>query len=379
MMLRFLKQIIIIVVLALAFTIAPPATNAQTATFQEATITEISATETITYPDGTQTVVTTFELQLDSGETVTTELERLAEDSAVLYQKNDRVMVGNELGPDETQIYFITDFVRTPQLGWLAVGFLLVVIAIAGKHGLQAILGLASSFGIIFWFLLPKLEAGWNPLQVSIIAAFLIVSVTYYLSHGFKRTTTIAVASTIVALVTTMILAQIAVGFTKLTGFASEEVAFLQTGATSSIQAQGLLLAGIMLGALGVLDDITISQVAIVRELKRNKPDASEWELFSSAMRIGRDHIASLVNTLILVYAGSSLPLLLLFQRSNLSFRQVLNYELLAEEIVRTLVASTGLVLAVPVATGLAVFWPFDDIETNEQTTESHSRVGHHH
>jgi len=162
-------------------------------------------------------------------------------------------------------------------------------------------------------------------------------------------------ASTFIALVITGILANVFVEVAKLTGYASEEAGFLQVAKQGMMNIRGLLLAGIIIGTLGVLDDITVSQAAIVQQLKEISSKISPKELFSRAMNIGRDHIASMINTLVLVYTGASLPLLLLFIDSSHSFSEVINYEIIAVEIIRTLVGSIGLIAAVPITTFLAV------------------------
>ncbi len=141
----------------------------------------------------------------------------------------------------------------------------------------------------------------------------------------------------------------------KLTGYASEEASFLQVSRQGSFNVRGLLLAGIIIGALGILDDITISQAAVVSSLKQASSKIKADELFAKAMDVGKDHISSMINTLILVYAGASLPLMLLFVDNPHPFSEIINYEIIADEVVRTLVGSIGLVLAVPITTLIAV------------------------
>jgi len=174
----------------------------------------------------------------------------------------------------------------------------------------------------------------------------------------------VAIAGTLISLIITGILANLFVSESRLTGFASEEASFLQAAKQGTINIQGLLLAGIIIGVLGVLDDITISQSAIVFQLKATKNKIQFGDLYTKAMNIGRDHISSMVNTLILVYAGAALPLLLLFIDNPHPFSEIVNYEIIADEIVRTLVGSIGLILAVPIttfiATWIALRWNHD-------------------
>lgn len=185
---------------------------------------------------------------------------------------------------------------------------------------------MAFSFLIIFKFILPKILAGANPILIAILGSLLIIPVTFYLSHGLNRKTTLAIIGTITALILTGLLAGVFVNATKLTGFASEEAGFLQVAKQGQVNIKGLLLAGIIIGLLGILDDITISQSAIISQLKQSSPKLKSGELYKKAMEIGKDHIASMVNTLILVYTGAALPLLLLFINSPRPFSEVINY-----------------------------------------------------
>lgn len=322
---------------------------------QQATITSLASEEVITYPDGTQTKTQVFNLKLDSGEEVQVTVERLVEDNQFPYQVGDQVVVTREQTPNG-DLFYIADFVRTPALGLVFALFVVVVVAISGWHGVRSLVGLASSFVVIFWFILPYIERGINPVLVAIIGAGFIMLITFYLSHGFHRKTTLAVAGTFLALISTGLLSLLFIQIARLTGFATEEAVFLQVVKGSAFNAQGLMLAGIIIGTLGVLDDITLSQASVVQELVQANPKITPQKLFIQAMNVGKDHIASLVNTLVLVYTGSSLPLLLLFQDSRISTLSLLNYEIIAEEIVRTLVGSMGLVLAVPLTTFLAVW-----------------------
>jgi len=183
-----------------------------------------------------------------------------------------------------------------------------------------------------------------------------IIPATFFLSHGFNKKTWIAIGGTLIALIITGVLADIFVEGAKLTGFASEEAGFLQAHKLGLINIKGLLLAGIIIGVLGVLDDITVSQSAIVQQLKEANSKLKAGELYKKAMSVGKDHIASMVNTLILVYTGAALPLLLLFIDNPHPFSDIINYEIIADEVVRTLVGSIGLMLAVPITTFIAAF-----------------------
>lgn len=272
------------------------------------------------------------------------------------YKVGDRVIVTISKGPDKKNVFYITDYVRRISLYWLFAFFLTVVLVIGGLRGFTSILGLGFSFLVIFAFVLPQISAGRDPVGVAIIASMVIVPVSFFLSHGINKKTISAVIGTAIALIITGVLANFFVNTVNLSGFASEESSFVEAAKPGIINMQGLLLAGIIIGALGILDDITISQAAVVSQLHKLNPKLDYYELFMKAMDVGRDHIASMVNTLVLVYTGAAMPLLLLFINNPISPTDVINYEVIAEEIVRTLVASIGLILAVPITTLITVF-----------------------
>jgi uncharacterized membrane protein len=272
----------------------------------------------------------------------------------LIFKKGDKLVLSKSQDIDGNNYFQITDYVRRGPILFLFIIFCLLTLFIARGRGLSSLFGMAVSFLIIFTFILPQILAGFSPVLVAIAGSLLIIPVTFYLSHGFNKKTTIAVAGTFLSLVITGILAVIFVEAAKLTGFSSEEAGFLQFATQGAINIKGLLLAGIIIGVLGVLDDITISQAAIVFQLKEANPNLKVKELYKRAMDIGRDHISSMVNTLILVYTGASLPLLLLFVNNPHPFSEVVNYEIIADEIIRTLVGSIGLVLAVPITTYLS-------------------------
>lgn len=251
--------------------------------------------------------------------------------------------------------YYITGYNRVEPLAWLFVVFALVSVLVAKKNGLFSLLGLIFSFLIIFKVTLPMLLSGTNPILTSLLTVAIIAPVTFSLSHGIGGKTLTALIGTLSALFATALIALLFTSVTNLTGFGSEEAMFLQLQA-GDISIKGLLLCGIIIGTLGILDDVTISQASIVEELKRANVRLTPWDLYTRAMRVGRDHISSAVNTLILVYTGASLPLLLLFIKSPLPTYALLSYDMIAEEIVTTLVSSVGLILAVPITTLIAAY-----------------------
>lgn len=270
------------------------------------------------------------------------------------YEVGDKVHVLRTEHIDGSDVFYIADYIRRDGLLVLFSVFAIMAIVIGGKWGATSLLGMAFSFLVIFLFVLPQIVAGKNAIVTAIIGTSIIIPVTFSLSHGFKIKTLIAGVSTVITLIITGIIAAISVELTHLTGFGAEEAAFLQVQLGEIVNIKGLLLAGMIIASLGVLDDITISQASVVSELYKTNKKLKVSELFGKGMNVGRDHIASLINTLVLVYTGASLPLFLLFVDSPLPFSEVINYELVAEEIVRTLVGSIGLILAVPITTFLA-------------------------
>lgn len=288
------------------------------------------------------------------GSKVIVENNTISSSNARLYDSGDRLVVLHSVDIEGNDLFFVTDYVRRSGLLVLALFFVGLALLIGGKWGAFSLIGMGLSFVVIFTFVLPQIIKGYDPVLVAVSGSALIIPITFYLSHGINRKTNIAIIGTLITLVLTGLLAVYFVDLTRLTGFASEEAVFLQVQKGGLINMKGLLLAGIIIGTLGILDDITISQASIVEELRKANKNLDSKELFLSAMRVGRDHIASLINTLVLVYTGASLPLLLLFINNPSPVSDIINMELVADEIVRTLVGSIGLILAVPVTTFLA-------------------------
>lgn len=272
------------------------------------------------------------------------------------YSVNDNVLVNTTIDLEGNQGYIIIDFVREDSLILLSILFVILLVIVTKWKGLFSLFGMFFTFFVIFIFVLPQLLAGDNPILVAIIASLVIIPVSFYVSHGFNKKTTIAIIGSIISLVITAILASIFTQLGHLTGLSSEEAGMLSIG-QNNLNMKGILLAGIVIGALGVLDDITISQAAIVDELANTAKLTKAKDLYSRSMVIGKDHITSMVNTLVLAYAGASLPLLLIFTNNPHPFSEIINYEMIAEEIIRTLVGSIGLILAVPITTIIAANW----------------------
>lgn len=274
----------------------------------------------------------------------------------VKYRPDDKVIVsqsGNIDNPDE---YVITDFARGDGLIILSIIFIITILAVARGKGFYSIIAMFFTFLIVFKFTLPQILNGSNPIFISIISSLIIIPITFYLAHGLNKKTTISIIGSVITLIITVILGSIFIKLGHLTGLSSEEAGMLSLD-KNSLDMTGILMAGIVIGALGVLDDITVSQSAIVEELSLTGKLTKVKDLYSRAMVIGTDHITSMVNTLVLAYAGASMPLMLMFVNNPHPVGEIINYELIAEEIIRTMVGSIGLVLAVPITTYLAARW----------------------
>lgn len=256
-------------------------------------------------------------------------------------------------GPDE--YYSIVSAKRDQGLFLLAIFFFLLVVATSGKKGINAFIGLIFSFSVIFTFIVPRILSGENPVTVSLIGSVLILLGTLYVSYGFNRKSVSALIGISVTLLFVGLLSNFLIYSMNFTGASSEEASLLAVALKNTINLAGLLIAGIIIAAIGVLDDITITQASVVSELIGTDPTLDKAQLFKKAMTLGRDHISAVVNTLVLAYTGASLPLVLLFFMNNDPMGYLVSNDLIAEEIIRTLVASSGLVIAVPITTLVAV------------------------
>ncbi|GAA3011952.1 YibE/F family protein [Streptomyces fulvorobeus] len=249
--------------------------------------------------------------------------------------------------------YSVTDVNRKLPMALLAGIFALAVVAVGRLRGLMALVALAVSFAVLTLFILPAILQGSNPLVVAVIGASTIMLAALYMCHGLTARTSVAVIGTLISLLLIGLLGSLFIGWASLTGNTDDNTGLIH-GLYPDIDMSGLLLAGIIIGSLGVLDDVTVTQTSAVWELHQADPTMGARKLYKAGIRIGRDHIASVVNTLVLAYAGAALPLLLLFSIAQSSMGTVANSELVAVEIVRTLVGSIGLVASVPLTTALA-------------------------
>ncbi|RCG17063.1 YibE/F family protein [Streptomyces reniochalinae] len=286
----------------------------------------------------------------DAGRTFT---EVVTPDATRTYEVGQKVVVGySEKAPRALQ-YSVVDTNRDVPMVLLAGVFALVVVLVGRLRGVLALVGLVISFAVLTLFILPAILQGSNPLVVAVIGGSAIMLATLYLCHGLSARTSVAVLGTLVSLLLIGVLGSLFIDWAQLTGNTDDQTGLVH-GLYPGIEVKGLLLAGVLIGSLGVLDDVTVTQTSAVWELREADPGASWHKIYRSAMRIGRDHIASVVNTLVLAYAGAALPLLLLFSIARSDVTMVATSEVVAEEIVRTLVGSIGLVASVPVTTLLA-------------------------
>jgi uncharacterized membrane protein len=292
-------------------------------------------------------------LEEGPGQDTTTALELPADTArAASLGIGDRVLLGHQPQVEGFEYVFV-DRDRRFSLLLLAALFAGAVITLGRWRGVTALVGLAATIAVLFLFVVPAILEGRDPLAVSLVGAVAMAFAALYLSHGFGIRTTVALVGTIGGLLIAAILAVVFMEVAQITGLASEEALVLAAVGTD-LDLRGLILGGMMIGALGAIDDMTVTQVSAVWELRKADARVSPSRLTRMGMRIGRDHVASTVNTLVLAYAGASMPLLILFVLSDQGAGTVANGEIVATEIVRTLVGSIGLVASGPIATVLA-------------------------
>jgi uncharacterized membrane protein len=276
------------------------------------------------------------------------------EPSTPRFSANDDVVLSYNGGDlHDPSSYQIVDFQRGFPLVLLAGLFAIAVIVLGRWQGVAALVALGLSFAVLALFVLPAILAGENPLLVAIAGAGVIMFVALYLTHGLSARTSVAVLGTLVSLALIGVLSAIFSAAASLTGL-DDGTSALIGSLGHGIDARGLLLAGVVIGALGVLDDVTVTQTSAVWELRRANPALGRRELYGAGLRIGRDHVGSAVNTLVMAYAGAALPVLLYSSLSGVGLGSILGSQDIAQEIVRTLAGSVGIVAAVPVTTILA-------------------------
>jgi len=267
----------------------------------------------------------------------------------------DKIIV-TEFNFGEFSDYQITEIYRTNSIVWFVLIYFILVLLVGGWQGLGSVLGLAVSILVILKVIIPMTLAGWDPIWVSILGGLCVLLPSIYFSHGFNAKTTIALLGTMLGLFVTGLLAAIALNSISLTGLGGEESLFLVSDSAGVLNMRSILLASMIIGGIGLIDDVTVSQIAVIREIYEENKNISVRKLYKKAMNVGKDHIASMVNTLFLAYTAASLPLIMLLVDQGADLSYIVNIEAFAEEIARTLVASSGLVITVPITTFIGAY-----------------------
>lgn len=298
------------------------------------------------------------------------------ESELVLLKPGDKIFLFWTQTITGQEYFTYADFERRTPLLIVSLLFIGMLVLFAGWQGARALLSLLVSVAAIVFVLVPALLAGYDPVLVSVGIAGVILAVVLFGTHGFTPRAWMAFVGTFSAVVITGVIAVISVNAMRLTGFSSDAAVYLNFATDGLLDLSGLLLGSIIIGILGVLDDVSITQASVVQELKGANPTLQFGQLYRRAIRVGRDHIGSLVNTLALAYVGVSLPLILLYSKTQSSIWVTLNQEVIAAELLRIIVGSIGLVLAVPLTTAVAAwYWQHRIVDENEEL----SHCGHHH
>ena len=328
--------------------------------------------ERVVMGTGATTTVQTLRVRLLEGAKEGTVVS--FENDYILVEEGDAIFVNRLETINGDEYYILKDVDRRSYLLVLALMFVGLLVWFAGRQGVRALISLALSIAAILFVLVPALLAGYSPALVSLLVAGAILALVLFGTHGINPRSTTAFFGTFGAVLLTCTVAALFVDAMRLTGFGSEASIYLNFSTNGSLDFAGLLLGSIIIGILGVLDDVSITQASVVQELKAANEGFGVWELYQRAIRVGRDHVGSLVNTLALAYVGVSLPLVLLFAQAGSDITLTLNQEIVAAEIVRIIVGSIGLIMAVPLTT-LAAAWWFDRNGVDPRAVE----YGHQH
>ncbi len=296
-----------------------------------------------------------LEIELDNGQREIIEhgKENLVQEKNK-FNDGDKIIVYN----NGNNIYQVVDRWRLDGYWYILLFFLLIVLYFVGVRGVAAVFGLFYSLLIIFLVMVPMLLHGFNPILATIISGLVIVIPTTFITHGFKKQSFLISASIVGGLLVALILNIIFTYLTRLTGAGSEETYYLQIAGFGNVDFKALFMGGVIVGVLGVLDDVAVGQISVVNEIREVDSKISNVELTMRSLRVGKAHVLSLVNTLALAYIGAALPLFMLFVGDkSMPWWVLLNSEGIGEEIIRTLVGSSALILTVPIATLLAVWF----------------------
>jgi len=326
----------------------------------EGRVTQVLAEERSQAEEGGETgFIQTLLVEITRGAGRGEQIEIRNGEQTVLLAENrarpgDRVLIDRTRDPDGVDVYTVNDFIRWPALLTLALMFGLATVLVGGWVGLRALVSMGFSVLIIAFFIVPGILAGHDPLIICVLGAAALMTATLYLTYGWTWKTHAALMALGISLLITSLLSAFFVSWARLSGYGSESAMFLRLSVGIQIDMRGVLLGSIVLGALGVLDDVTTNQASVVFQLKRAAPDLGWFDLFRHSMVVGRDHIAAVVNTLLLAYVGASLTLLLLVAAQDVPLDHMINQAFVAEEVVRTLAGSLGLVLATPITSLIA-------------------------
>ena len=298
------------------------------------------------------------------------------QDTSFPMKVGDKVYVRHITTSDGTEYYSIMEPYRIPALLYIFIFFFVVVLLFGGKQGFLSLLALFISFGVIFKVLFPQIIHGGNIVILSTLGALASLFVVMFFTHGFTRLTTAAFLGCTASVAATVVLASLAVHMTALTGFSDEESVFLNIATKGGLDFVALLVGGIIIGVIGVIDDVAITQASVVHELRHANQNLSSRELYRKASAVGKNHMGAVINTLILAYTGASLPLVLLLYVSDAPVVELINREAIATEIIRSCVGSVGLLLAVPLTTIIAIMLMKHETYVGETST---SVIGHTH
>ncbi len=276
-------------------------------------------------------------------------------------------------------VYTVTNIDRVNSILFFVLLFIFAIIIFGGWQGFRSVISLGFSFITIFYVLMPVLLKGYNPILSSFVIASAILFLAIFFTHGFNKESGVAYGGTMISVLLTSFLAMAAVKITNLSGFVGDESTYLNMNTGGTLNFSGLLLAGIIVGVLGVLDDIAITQASVVTELFNTDKNLTRRQVYIKAIRVGKEHVSALVNTLILAYVGTSLPLLLLIKTYDYNIQTILNLEGVSTEIIRAIVGSIGLIMTVPIVTLLAVFYLKNYKHKKDITGHVHSHTHHGH
>ncbi len=279
-------------------------------------------------------------------------------DMSYRYSEEDSVVLSSMKNDKGEEIFNVFDYSRETGLFLVFAFFIIAILYFGRARGLGAILGLTFSIFVLIYYIVPNIVAGVNPVQVILVGVIIISGVSVFLAHGINRRTNVVWLSTVTTLLIAIFLSHFFIEITSLFGRGSDVAFSFQFGEYSYISLRGLFLAGLVIGVLGILTDVTSTQTAAIWEIKKANPDLSAKELYKRGTLVGREHIASLVNTLVLVYVGVSLPLFIIIMGvEHMPLWVILNSEPIAEEIVRAIIGSTSLILAVPISSFFASYF----------------------